>query len=59
MVLRVDVVEAAMRARYGADPAVLRDDRCVVALTPSGRILDEELVEELAAKPSHAALRAL
>lgn len=53
MVLRVDVVEAAIRARYGgADPAELRDDRCVLALTPGGRVLDDELARELAAKPA-------
>jgi tRNA (guanine37-N1)-methyltransferase len=49
MVLRVDVVEAALRARYGCDPVDLRQaGRRVIALTPGGRVLDEELVEELA-----------
>jgi tRNA (guanine37-N1)-methyltransferase len=52
MVLRVDVVEAALRARYGADPAVLPTDRRVVALTPGGRTLDDAYVEELAAEPA-------
>ena len=53
MVLRVDVVEAAMRARYGVDPIrVARLAARVLALTPSGRVLDDEFVEELAAKPS-------
>jgi len=47
MVLRVDVVEAALRARYGRDPVELRHDRHVVALTPAGILLDERLVEEL------------
>lgn len=51
MVLRVDVVDAALRARYGEDPAVLRGRRRVIALTPAGRLLDEELVRELAAEP--------
>ena len=51
MVLRVDVVEAALRARYGADPVALRDRRRVVALTPGGRLLDDEYVSELAAEP--------
>jgi tRNA (guanine37-N1)-methyltransferase len=51
MVLRVDVVEAALRARYGIDPVALRERRRVIALTPSGRLLDEELVSELAAEP--------
>ena len=52
MVLRVDVVEAALRARYGADPAVRATDRRVVALTPGGRMLDDAYVEELAAEPA-------
>jgi len=50
MVLRVDVVEAALRARYGRDPVTLRDERRVIALTPSGRLLDDALVDELAAE---------
>jgi tRNA (guanine37-N1)-methyltransferase len=52
MILRVDVVEAAIRARYGADPVALRLARRVVALTPGGRVLDDELVEELSAEPA-------
>jgi len=48
MVLRVDVVEAALRARYGADPVELRERRRVIALTPGGRLLDDRLVSELA-----------
>jgi tRNA (guanine37-N1)-methyltransferase len=48
MVLRVDVIEAALRARYGRDPVQLRSERRVVALTPSGRLLDDALVEQLA-----------
>jgi tRNA (guanine37-N1)-methyltransferase len=52
MVLRVDVVEAALRARYGRDPVELGVERRVIALTPSGRVLDEALVEELAAEPA-------
>jgi len=52
MVLRVDVVEAALRARYGRDPVELRERRRVVALTPGGRILDDELVDELASEPA-------
>lgn len=52
MVLRVDVVEAALRARYGQDPVQLRSERRVIALTPGGRILDEALVAELAAEPA-------
>ena len=52
MVLRVDVVEAAMRARYGADPTVVRGRRRILALTPGGRVLDDALVDELAAEPA-------
>jgi tRNA (guanine37-N1)-methyltransferase len=52
MVLRVDVVEAALRARYGCDPVELRAERRVVALTPAGRLLDERLVEELSREPA-------
>ena len=52
MVLRVDVVDWALQARYGMDPVQLRDTRRVVALTPGGRVLDEELVVELAAEPA-------
>jgi tRNA (guanine37-N1)-methyltransferase len=48
MVLRVDVVEAALRARYGEDPAELPSHRRVIALTPTGRLLDEQLASELA-----------
>ncbi len=52
MVLRVDVVEAALRARYDADPAELRARRRVIALTPGGRVLDDALVDELVAEPA-------
>lgn len=52
MLLRVDVVEAALRARYGEDPVTLCRRRRVIALTPSGRVLDEQLVCELAAEPA-------
>jgi tRNA (guanine37-N1)-methyltransferase len=52
MLLRVDVVDAALRARYGRDPVALRDERRVIALTPSGRLLDDALVDELAGEGS-------
>jgi tRNA (guanine37-N1)-methyltransferase len=52
MVLRVDVVEAALRARYETDPVELRTRRKVVALTPTGRVLDDRIVDELAAEPA-------
>ena len=52
MVLRVDVLDAALRAHYGADPGLVREQRRVIALTPGGRLLDEELVSELACEPA-------
>ncbi len=52
MVLRVDVVEAALRARYGRDPVEVRSDRRVIALAPGGRLLDDALVSELALQPA-------
>ena len=45
MVLRVDVVHSALEAAYGDFGR-----RRIVALTPQGRQLDQELVEELAAE---------
>ena len=52
MVLRVDVVEAALQARYGLDPVTLRHRRRVIVLTPGGRVLDDPFVDELAAEPA-------
>ena len=52
MVLRVDVVEAALRARYGVDPVALPARRRVIALTPGGRLLGDALAGELAAEES-------
>lgn len=52
MVLRVDVMDAALRAFYGADPVELRTRRRVIALTPGGRQLDDAFVDELAAEPA-------
>jgi tRNA (guanine37-N1)-methyltransferase len=52
MVLRVDVVDAALRARYGRDPVELRAERRVIALTPGGTLLDDTLVGELAREPA-------
>ena len=49
MVIRVDVVEAALRARYGNDPLEPPRSRRVVALAPGGRRFDEALATELAA----------
>ena len=45
MVMRVDVVDAALRATYGDSPAPGR----TVLLTPSGRTFDEGLAAEFAA----------
>lgn len=50
MVIRVDVVEAALRARYGIDPLQLRGRRRVIALAAAGRPLDDALARELAAE---------
>jgi tRNA (guanine37-N1)-methyltransferase len=47
MVLRVDVVAAALEAVYGPEPG-----RRVIAFTPGGRQLDQALVEELAVEPA-------
>jgi tRNA (guanine37-N1)-methyltransferase len=46
MVLRVDVVAAALEAAYGAQPG-----HRVVALSPQGRQLTQGVVEELALEP--------
>lgn len=51
MVLRVDVVAAALEAAYDCE----RPPR-IVALSPQGRQLDQSLVEELAAEPHVAVL---
>jgi len=53
MVLRVDVVAAAFDAIYGGVP-----EHRVVALSPQGRQLDQELVEELAAEDALTLLSA-
>jgi tRNA (guanine37-N1)-methyltransferase len=53
MVLRVDVVAAALDAVYGAPP-----DNRVIALSPQGRQLDQELVEELAGEAALTLLSA-
>ncbi|TML90964.1 MAG: tRNA (guanine(37)-N(1))-methyltransferase [Actinobacteria bacterium] len=47
MVLRVDVVAAALEAVYGGDPG-----RPVIALSPQGRVLTQAIVEELAELPA-------
>jgi len=52
MVLRVDVVDAALQGFYGRDSLEVRSERRVVALTPSGRALDDALASQLAAEPA-------
>jgi tRNA (guanine37-N1)-methyltransferase len=51
MVMRVDVVDAALEAAYGSD----RDGVRKIALAPAGRLFDEKLAAELAAE-QHLAL---
>jgi tRNA (guanine37-N1)-methyltransferase len=51
MVMRVDVVDAALEAAYGSDRGRVRK----IAMTPSGRLFDEALAAELAAD-QHLAL---
>ena len=50
MVLRVDVVDAALQAAYGGGPRPR-----TVLLSPTGRLLDDPLADELVAEP-HVAL---
>ena len=57
MVIRVDVVEAALRARYGADPAdPSARPRRVIVMAAGGRLFDDTLADELAAGPDLALL---
>jgi tRNA (guanine37-N1)-methyltransferase len=51
MVMRVDVVDAALDAAYGADRGRVRK----IALAPAGRLFDEAVAAELA-EESHLAL---
>jgi tRNA (guanine37-N1)-methyltransferase len=51
MVLRVDVVDAALQAAYPHGEQPRR-----VLLTPTGRLLDDELADELTAEPHLAIL---
>jgi tRNA (guanine37-N1)-methyltransferase len=53
MLLRVDVVAAALEAAYGGEPG-----HRVVALTPQGRQLTQPVVEELAGEESLTLLSA-
>jgi len=51
MVLRVDVVDAALKAAYPSDEKPRR-----VLLSPTGRLLDDELADELTQEPHLAIL---
>jgi tRNA (guanine37-N1)-methyltransferase len=46
------VVDAALQGFYGRDSLDVRRERRVVALTATGRVLDDELAGELAAEES-------
>ncbi len=48
MVLRVDVVAAALEAVYGMDAATVRTTRRVVVMTPRGRAFSDPVANELA-----------
>lgn len=50
MVLRVDVMDAALEARYGCPGVDVRGRRRVIALTPDGRLLDDALALEFASE---------
>ena len=52
MVIRVDVVAAALADRYGGDPLELRSRRRIVALAAGGRPFDDRLAGELAGEPA-------
>ena len=49
MVLRVDVVAAAVEGAYGEPLDEVRAARRIVALDPGGRLLDDAYARELAA----------
>jgi tRNA (guanine37-N1)-methyltransferase len=51
MVLRVDVIAAALEAVYGEPADRVRDHRRVVVLTPRGRPFTDAVARELAAEP--------
>lgn len=51
MVLRVDVIAAALEAVYGEPAERVRDRRRVVVLTPRGRPFTDAVARELAALP--------
>src|SRR3954471_14561477 len=52
MVIRVDVVERALEARYGVDAVEVPKQRRVIALAAGGRRFDDALARELAQEPA-------
>lgn len=56
MVLRVDVMAAALEAVYGEPAERVRERRRVVVLTPRGRPFTDAVARELAAEPEVALL---
>ncbi len=48
MVIRVDVVDAALQAVYGPDTGQMLEERRIAVLTPAGRPLDDAVADELA-----------
>jgi tRNA (guanine37-N1)-methyltransferase len=56
MVIRVDVVEKALEARYGVDAVEAREGRRIIALAAGGRQFDESLAAELAGEREIALL---
>jgi len=48
MLIRVDVVDAALRAVYGSDTKAMLAARRVAVLAPAGRQLDDAVADELA-----------
>jgi tRNA (guanine37-N1)-methyltransferase len=56
MVIRVDVVERALEARYRVDAVEARSRRRIVALAAGGRQFDDALATELASEPELALL---
>jgi tRNA (guanine37-N1)-methyltransferase len=56
MVIRVDVVEAALRERWRQDPVDGRGKRRVIALSASGRRFNDAFADDLAAEDEIALL---
>jgi tRNA (guanine37-N1)-methyltransferase len=52
MVIRVDVVAAALEAVYGVEAERVREERRVVVLTPRGRPFTDAVARELAELPA-------